>query len=106
MSFMMPSTITVVTMTSYNKTWCSPQWSSNHNHDDDDDDDYDDDDDHVMAVQYHHSSRMVSSKYTASLTNWGRYTHLCVSNPTTIGSDNGLSPGRHQAIIWTKLWYC
>ena len=28
--------------------------------------------------------------------------HLCVSKPTIIGSDNGLSPGRHQAIIWTN----
>ena len=29
-------------------------------------------------------------------------THICVSKLTTIGSDNGLSPDRHQAIIWTK----
>ena len=28
--------------------------------------------------------------------------HICVGNLTTIGSDNGLSPGRRQAIIWTK----
>ena len=27
---------------------------------------------------------------------------LCVSKLTTIGSDNGLSPGRRQAIIWTN----
>ena len=27
---------------------------------------------------------------------------ICVSNLTIIGSDNGLSPGRHQAIIWTN----
>ena len=33
-------------------------------------------------------------------THWGRVTPICVSNLTTIGSDNGLSPGRHQAIIW------
>ena len=25
--------------------------------------------------------------------------HICVSDLTSIGSDNGLSPGRHQAII-------
>ena len=31
---------------------------------------------------------------------WG--THTYVSNLTIIGSDNGLSPGRHQAIIWTN----
>ena len=29
-------------------------------------------------------------------------THICVSNQTTIGSDDGLSSGRHQAIIWTN----
>ena len=39
---------------------------------------------------------------TPPLTHWGRVTHLCVSKLTTIGSDNGLSPGRHQAIIWTN----
>ena len=27
---------------------------------------------------------------------------ICISKLTIIGSDNGLSPGRHQAIIWTK----
>ena len=29
-------------------------------------------------------------------------THIYVSKLTTIGSDNGLSPGRRQAIIWTN----
>ena len=29
-------------------------------------------------------------------------THICVGNPTNIDSDNGLSPGRRQAIIWTN----
>ena len=29
-------------------------------------------------------------------------THICVGNLTIIGSDNGLSPVRRQAIIWTK----
>ena len=36
------------------------------------------------------------------LTHWGRVTHICVSKLTIIGSDNGLSPGRRQAIIWTS----
>ena len=35
------------------------------------------------------------------LTHWGRATHICVAKLTTIGSDNGLSPRRRQAIIWT-----
>ena len=29
-------------------------------------------------------------------------THICVSKLSIIGSDNGLSAGRHQAIIWTN----
>ena len=29
-------------------------------------------------------------------------THICVGNLTIIGLDNGLSPGRRQAIIWTS----
>ena len=36
------------------------------------------------------------------LTHWGRATHICVGKLAIIGSDNGLSPGRHQAIIWTN----
>ena len=36
------------------------------------------------------------------LTHWGRVTHICVSKHTIIVSDNGLSPGRRQAIIWTN----
>ena len=39
---------------------------------------------------------------TSFLTHWGRVTHICVSDLTSIGSDNGLSPGRHQAIIRTN----
>ena len=38
------------------------------------------------------------------LTHWGRVTHMCISNLTIIGSDNGLLPGRHQAAIWTNAW--
>ena len=36
------------------------------------------------------------------LIHWGRMTHICVGNLTIIGSDNGLSPGRRQAIIWAN----
>ena len=36
------------------------------------------------------------------LIHWDRVTHICVSKLTIIGSDNGLSPGRRQAIIWTN----
>ena len=36
------------------------------------------------------------------LTHWGRVTDISVSKLTVIGSDNGLSPDRRQAIIWTN----
>ena len=36
------------------------------------------------------------------LTHWDRVTHICVSKLTIIGSDNGLSADRRQAIIWTN----
>ena len=36
------------------------------------------------------------------LTHWGRMTHICIGKLTILGSDNGLSPERHQAIIWTN----
>ena len=36
------------------------------------------------------------------LTHWGRVTHICVCKLAIIGSDNGLSPRRRQAIIWTN----
>ena len=36
------------------------------------------------------------------LTHWGRVTHIRVSELIIIGSDNGLSPGRRQAIIWNN----
>ena len=37
------------------------------------------------------------------LTHWGGVTHICVGNLAIIGSDYGLSPGRHQAITWTNV---
>ena len=52
-------------------------------------------------VQYEKSCPNDDYKQTY-LTHWGRVTHICVSNLTIIGSDNGLSPGRRQAIIWTN----
>ena len=36
------------------------------------------------------------------LTHFGRVTHICVGQLTTIGSDNGLSPGRRQTVIWNN----
>ena len=48
---------------------------------------------------WHHAFRFPP---VATLTHWGRVTHICVVKLTIIGSDNGLSPGRRQAIIWTN----
>ena len=42
------------------------------------------------------------SSHTDILTHWGRVTHICIAKLTIIGSDNGLSPERRQAIIWTN----
>ena len=36
------------------------------------------------------------------LTHWGQVMHICVNKITIIDSDNGLSPSRRQAIIWTN----
>ena len=45
---------------------------------------------------------MLDELTKSHLTQWGRVTHICVSDLTIIGSDNGFSPGRRQAIIWTN----
>ena len=36
------------------------------------------------------------------LIHWGWVMHICISKLTVIGSDNGLSSDRPQAIIWTN----
>ena len=63
-------------------------------------------------LPFHSGNTLVKSQFMAKpssvklrsnvLTHWGRATHICVGNLITIGSDNGLSPGRRQAIIWTN----
>ena len=37
-----------------------------------------------------------------ALTHWGWVTDICVGKLTITGSDNGLLPGRQQAIIWNN----
>ena len=42
-----------------------------------------------------------------SLSHCSQVTHICVGNLTIIDSDNGLTPSRRKAIIWTNagiLW--
>ena len=46
---------------------------------------------------------VISRSLIVPLTHWGRVTHIGVSKLTNIGSDNGLSPARCQAIIWTNI---
>ena len=45
---------------------------------------------------------IVRTEWCTLLTHWGRVMHICVGKLTIIGSDNGLSHGRRQAIIWTN----
>ena len=49
-----------------------------------------------------HACHFFQGWYIIYLTHWSRVTHICVDKLTTIGSDNGLSPRRLQAIIWTN----
>ena len=37
-------------------------------------------------------------------THWGWVSHICVGNLNVIGSANGMSPDRRQAITWTQCW--
>ena len=36
------------------------------------------------------------------LIHWGKETHICIGNLTTIGSDDGLSPCQSHVIIWNN----
>ena len=57
-----------------------------------------------LQLQRHVSSRSNVEYRCVSrcLTHWGLVTHICFSKLSIIGSDNGLSPDRHQAIIWNN----
>ena len=48
------------------------------------------------------SSALAMGFISLELIHWGRVIHICVSKLTIIASVNGLSPSRHQAIIWTN----
>ena len=55
----------------------------------------------LKTVILQHCNFATNQKYF-TLTHWGRVTHICVGILTSTGSNNGLSPGRRQAIIWTN----
>ena len=54
---------------------------------------------HVMLIQLLISVLIAMMVYY----HWGWVTHICVGKLTIIGSDNGMSPERRQAIIWTNV---
>ena len=56
----------------------------------------------TTEMPFDHNCGNVFMCSTDYLTHWGRVTHIYVGKLTIIGSDNGLSPGRRQAIIWTN----
>ena len=57
---------------------------------------------HCCICKFKVWSKFYLSLCSAVLTHWGRVTHICVGKLTIIGSDNGLSPCRRQAVIWTN----
>ena len=54
----------------------------------------------ISFDMWHLFNLRVTIFYAVSLTRWGQATLICVGKLTIIGSDNGLSPGRRQAMIW------
>ena len=61
---------------------------------------------HLFRVMYYDAPGVAiwtsHNRVSLPLTHWGRETHICVGKLTIIGSDNGLSPGRRQPVIWTN----
>ena len=59
---------------------------------------------HTMGLIWRHFllyRKFLTNRFQL-LISLGRVMHICVSRLTIIGSDNGLSPGRRQANIWTN----
>ena len=54
----------------------------------------------IFMTDAYFLERLEEKSCIQGLNHWGPVTHICVSKLSTIGSDNGLSPDRHQAIIW------
>ena len=52
-----------------------------------------------LSVQRMH---LCTDNELCGLTHWGRMAHIYATKYNIIGSDNRLSPGRHQVIIWTN----
>ena len=56
----------------------------------------------IVLINGSEIKHYINSAVNIILTHWGRVAHICVGNLAIIGSDNDLSPGRRQAIIWTN----
>ena len=57
----------------------------------------------IIPLNCKRSTKYRTNYWTRStLTHWGWVTHIYVSEIIIIRPDNGLSPGRRQAIIWTN----
>ena len=57
----------------------------------------------VPMISYHIDATCIMYNKNSTIKNHrGRVTHIYVSKLIIIGADNGLSPGRRQAIIWTS----
>ena len=81
--------------------------------DDDDDDDDEEEEEEEEEEEDFQNLKMLSTKcrhfafyfrFNVLIFNSLRPSeaYICVSKPATLGSDNGLSPGQRQAIIWTN----
>ena len=60
---------------------------------------------HNELIKRPNNSLLVTDQLAERLTHWGGVMHICVSKLSIIGSDNGLSPKRHQAIILTNAGF-
>ena len=58
----------------------------------------------ILLIEICQTWQTLLVKEAAWLTQWCRVTHICIAKLTIIGSDNGLSPGRRQAIMWANDW--
>ena len=56
------------------------------------------------AVENRMNSLLISPRIADSIFTWGQVTHIYIDNLTTIGSDNGLSPGRRKAITGIQIF--
>ena len=54
------------------------------------------------VLSTHTSLPTIGAQHKLLLTLWGRKMHICISKHTIIVSDNVLSPGWCEAIIWTN----